>query len=76
MGESLADRPLSEPHAERLSSLHPDYDQILKVHAEALLKGNVSYIDPPTGYSVMTAGFLAARGNCCDNGCRHCPYVE
>jgi hypothetical protein len=33
------------------------------------------YLDPVTGLSVLTAGYLAARGSCCDSGCRHCPYV-
>lgn len=26
------------------------------------------------GYRVMTEEFLARRGWCCANGCRHCPY--
>ena len=25
--------------------------------------------------TVLTAGFLADRGTCCDRGCRHCPYL-
>ena len=32
------------------------------------------YPDPATGYMVLTAEFLAARGTCCGSGCRHCPY--
>jgi len=32
------------------------------------------YVDPGTGYLVMTSFFLKNRGYCCDNGCRHCPY--
>lgn len=32
------------------------------------------YIDPNTGYLVMTSFFLKNRGYCCENGCRHCPY--
>jgi hypothetical protein len=24
---------------------------------------------------VLTAAELAARGSCCESGCRHCPYV-
>jgi len=28
-----------------------------------------------TGFFVMTAKTHADRGTCCDNGCRHCPYV-
>lgn len=26
------------------------------------------------GYIVFTAGYLLKRGECCGNGCRHCPY--
>lgn len=26
------------------------------------------------GSVVFTAAFLAGRGWCCGNGCRHCPY--
>lgn len=26
------------------------------------------------GCCVFTAAFLARRGWCCGNGCRHCPY--
>jgi hypothetical protein len=28
------------------------------------------------GLMVLTARFLSARGYCCDNGCRHCPYPK
>ncbi|MDQ1585172.1 MAG: hypothetical protein QOH80_537, partial [Actinomycetota bacterium] len=27
-----------------------------------------------TGLFVLTSAFLAARGDCCGRGCRHCPY--
>ena len=26
------------------------------------------------GYIVLTAKYHLERGNCCGNGCRHCPY--
>ncbi|AEW02709.1 hypothetical protein A4D02_01680 [Niastella koreensis] len=26
------------------------------------------------GYMVLTAQYHLERGNCCGNGCRHCPY--
>ena len=26
------------------------------------------------GLMVLTAKYLAERGYCCGNGCRHCPY--
>jgi hypothetical protein len=37
--------------------------------------GHAGYADPETGLFVLTAAWLASRGTCCDNGCRHCPYV-
>ena len=32
------------------------------------------YIDPETGRFVWTESALLARGYCCNNSCRHCPY--
>ena len=45
-------------------------------HDEAVRGGADGYTDPDTGYFVFTEAFLAARGTCCDSGCRHCPYNE
>jgi iron complex transport system substrate-binding protein len=49
---------------------------IERLHAEACAKRLNSYTDPATGYEVLTADFLRARGTCCGSGCRHCPYAE
>ena len=38
--------------------------------------GAVTYVDPLSGYQVMTADTLVARGECCDTGCRHCPWTD
>jgi hypothetical protein len=73
--DPLADRPLGEPSAGRLSTARPDYGEILLAHAEALRAGADSYVDPTSGLTVLTAGYLVRRGYCCDSGCRHCPYV-
>ena len=43
-------------------------------HEIALLAERPTYLDPSTGYVVFTSLALAARGYCCGNGCRHCPY--
>jgi hypothetical protein len=72
----LADRPLSQPHPDRLSPDRPDYGAILAAHGAALDAGSDSYRDPSTGLTVFTAGYLARRGTCCDSGCRHCPYLR
>jgi hypothetical protein len=71
-----APRPLTEPHPARLAPDHPRRDAILAAHAAALDAGQPGYLDPDTGLFVLTAGFLADRGTCCDRGCRHCPYVD
>ena len=74
--EPLADRPLTEPHAGRLSPDDPDFRQIIRAHADALAAGADTYVDPGSGYIVLTAAYLARRGHCCESGCRHCPYVS
>jgi hypothetical protein len=45
-------------------------------HADAVARGEPEYIDPITGYIVLTAPTLLSRGECCGSGCRHCPYPE
>jgi hypothetical protein len=45
-----------------------------QAHAEALARGAESYLDPRTGFVVLTADTLLERGACCGSGCRHCPY--
>jgi hypothetical protein len=39
------------------------------------LKENEDYYYE-NGYMVFTAKYLLARGYCCNNGCRHCPYKD
>jgi hypothetical protein len=47
-----------------------------ELHAQACLQQQDHYIDPVTGYVVMTSFFLKNRGYCCENQCRHCPYTK
>ena len=35
-----------------------------------------TYADPVTGYERLHGRFPEARGYCCGNGCRHCPYPD
>ena len=72
----MADRALTEPHPDRLSPARPDYAVILAAHAAALRNGAGSYTDPASGLTVLTSGYLAQRGYCCESGCRHCPYLS
>jgi hypothetical protein len=71
----LAERALTEPHPQRLAPGHPRRAEILARHQQALAAGQAGYLDPDTGLFVLTAGFLADRGTCCERGCRHCPYL-
>jgi hypothetical protein len=72
----VADRPLTQPHRDRLDPGHPRYDEILVRHTAALEGSDAGYLDPDSGLFVLTAAYLADRGTCCDRGCRHCPYVQ
>ncbi|MGP0029033.1 MAG: DUF5522 domain-containing protein [Acidimicrobiales bacterium] len=75
MDEPIADRPLTEPHRDRLSPTDADYEVIVLEHALALSRGDIGYADPRTGLFVLTAAYLKSRGTCCHSGCRHCPFV-
>lgn len=76
MPDRLAPRPLNEPHESRLPADHPRRTEILDAHRDALATGSPTYADPETGLMVFTAAHLAAAGQCCESGCRHCPYIE
>jgi len=71
----LRPRWREEPAAERLAVDDPNRSEIVLRHAAALSAGELVYLDPATGYQVMTADTLAQRGECCGSGCRHCPWV-
>jgi len=40
--------------------------------ANPLVEGRDFYLE--NGLMVLTRHYLVARGFCCKNGCRHCPY--
>lgn len=46
----------------------------LALHVAACERGEAGYVDPDSGYFVMTSRGLVDRGACCGNGCRHCPF--
>jgi hypothetical protein len=75
MTTPLAERPLNTPATSRLALDHPRRADVLAAHEAALAAGAAGYTDPASGLFVLTAAWLAARGTCCDNRCRHCPYV-
>jgi hypothetical protein len=49
---------------------------LTKLHDEAVAKDQNFYIDPATGFIVMTSVGLTRRGKCCNQKCRHCPYKK
>jgi hypothetical protein len=64
------------PHPERLEPSRPDYVAVIDAHHRALLAGDAGYFDPTSGLFVQTARRLWDRGECCEQGCRHCPYLD
>jgi hypothetical protein len=65
------------PHTDRLDPRRgPDYLAIMDAHHQALLAGQTGYLDPLSGLFVQTARTLWDRGACCEQGCRHCPFVD
>jgi len=49
----------------------PGFSQL---HNLACEQGELTYVDPETGYAVFTKVAHERRGKCCGSGCRHCPY--
>ena len=72
--ERLRDDYLESPRPDRLRADHPLHARIMAAHRRAVTCGLSAYLDPATGYTVLTAAYLAERGTCCNSGCRHCPY--
>ena len=71
----LANRSLTEPNESRLSPDSPGYEMIIEAHSDAMARNIDGYIDPISSLFVITAATLKARGYCCTNNCRHCPYI-
>lgn len=71
----LAARPLEQPSLQRLPPDTPDRKEIVLAHSRAVAAGADGYDDPRTGLFVFTAAYLATR-DCCEQGCRHCPYAD
>jgi hypothetical protein len=71
---SCWDPALLLPHPDRLDLSRADAVEILEAHENAIEVDQLSYIDPGSGLFVMTARRLWDRGECCRQGCRHCPW--
>ena len=57
------------------AAVDPLFDTIVTRHGVAVEANTPTYVDPVSGFSVFTAAFLARRGECCESGCRHCPWI-
>ncbi len=55
-------------------SNQPLPDHVAARHRRAVTAGEAYYFDPDTGFLVMTELHHLARGECCGNNCRHCPF--
>lgn len=54
--------------------LSPDDLSRARAHRAAVAADEPFYDDPRTGFAVKTAVHHNARGFCCGNACRHCPF--
>ncbi len=70
----LRDDGVDSPDPDRFSPDEPGYQDCMAAHRAAVEAGHQGYLDPLTGLFVMTASHLAERP-CCENNCRHCPWV-
>ncbi|XP_072494280.1 uncharacterized protein C1orf53 homolog [Notamacropus eugenii] len=50
--------------------------RIARLHEAACANGQLNYVDPTTGYLVLTKVAHLQRGDCCGSACRHCPYGQ
>jgi hypothetical protein len=74
-GRGLLPSKLLEPHPARLAPSTEGYLETVAAHRAAVAAGSPGYTDPATGLFVLTASYLWDRGACCEQGCRHCPYL-
>lgn len=54
--------------------MHKPSQKALEAHDQACRRGESGYVDPSSGFFVMTSVYLLGRKTCCGNGCRHCPW--
>jgi hypothetical protein len=57
-------------------SQDPEIPDLEDLHKIACEKEEEMFLDPKTGYYMMTAFYLKKRGKCCGSGCKFCPYKK
>ncbi|XP_039739415.1 uncharacterized protein C1orf53 homolog isoform X3 [Pteropus medius] len=73
-GPRTQDRPEGEVRRPASEELTAAERRIVDLHAAACAAGQLNYVDPATGYVVLTQVAHLQRGRCCGSACRHCPY--
>ncbi|XP_051003471.1 uncharacterized protein C1orf53 homolog [Acomys russatus] len=68
--------PEGEPRLPASQELTAAERRIAELHWAACAAGQLSYVDPATGYVVFTKLAHLQRGACCGSACRHCPYGQ
>ncbi|CAH6787711.1 uncharacterized protein C1orf53 homolog [Phodopus roborovskii] len=68
--------PEGEPRRRASRELTAAELLIAGLHRAACAAGQLSYVDPATGYVVFTRLAHLQRGSCCGFACRHCPYGQ
>ncbi|XP_036057624.1 uncharacterized protein C1orf53 homolog [Onychomys torridus] len=68
--------PGGEPKHPASQELTAAERHIAGLHRAACAAGQLSYVDPATGYVVLTRLAHLQRGACCGSACRHCPYGQ
>lgn len=80
--EHIANYVLFEDSMHKAKVSWKDYDAltteektIYVEHMKAIHERKLNYICPQTKCIFKTVSQLLFEGNCCGNGCRHCPYL-
>ena len=71
---AIAEQPRMGAPRKEAAAERKEMEAIEEAHRCAVLRGNLQYTDPVTGYSVFTQLASSRRGYCCGSGCRHCVY--
>ena len=72
--DSIRPDGIDRPHPNRFGPARNGYVEAMTAHAMALDLDSGGYLDPTSGLFVMTSKYLADRGWCCNQECRHCPW--
>ncbi|MCA9000424.1 MAG: hypothetical protein KDB61_00775 [Planctomycetes bacterium] len=62
------------PRPDHFDAQHPLFERVMAAHDAAMAAGQARYLDPISGQWVETAETIWRSRECCDLGCRHCPY--